>query len=154
MNNTQKKIEELEVKIAELEAELNKPKAMFERAERQFDYTYVDDVFSVRSFTERGTSVDDKAYESTNYYLGTKLAEKVAKYYRDNNWFIRKAIEFADGYEWVTGGENHFVIINQQNKYMVEDANCRNITDVFMSCENAQKFKAWLEEFAPLESKS
>lgn len=153
MNNTKKKIEELKVKIAELEAELNKPKTMFERAENGGNYSFVGANFDVKSIGETKHPVDDFKFKSTNYYLDAQLAKKVAKYYRGNNWFIRKSIEFSDGYEWVDGGENYNIVIDVTCMVylLCVVRNMKSNSGIYMTYENGKKFKAWLEEFAPLK---
>lgn len=153
MNSAKKKIEELKEKIAELEAELNKPKAMFERAEVGNKYFFISSRCKTMDTRESLQLFNNDHYNATNYYLDEQLAEKVAKYYRDNNWFIRKAIEFADGYEWGDSGYSYCITIDTFDlEYRVVKLNhVKTIGEIYMTKENVIKFKTWLEEYRPLK---
>ena len=80
-----------------------------------------------------------------------KQAEACAEYLKDNFWFIRKAIEFADGYEFWQGGKNWYLMYDCACRkwrilnYVV----CTSPTDIHMSKEAAEKFKEWLEIHKP-----
>jgi len=158
--NIQKRIEQLEQTInkaqselEELKQETSKPKPMFERGDEGEAYHIIDEEYDVVDSIDTGVPLDDIRFKIANYYLekDEHIAERVAKYYKDNNWFIRKAIEFADGYEWVKGGDNWCVYINQYNYGLDAHQSTKVQTQIYMTRENALKFKAWLEEYKSLK---
>ena len=157
MKNKQELLNEisaLQAEMDKLKTELEAPKSMIERAEDGGSYFYIDYSFTVSRGDETNNPVDKCLFDMANYYLlqEIELAEKVAKYYRDNNWFIRKAIEFADGYEFVDGNNNYYVYVNKvTGSYGVNwSIGVFNPVNTYMTKENAEKFKEWLEEYKPL----
>jgi len=127
---------------------------MFDRVEDGEKYFYINDTFSVSHTNEDNYNIDNKLYDLANYYVekDKHIAERVGEYYKNNNWFIRKAIEFADGYEWELGGDNWCVYIDAKGKNEVtKHASFNYNGTIYMTKENALKFKAWLEECKPLK---
>lgn len=153
MKNINEQIEKLQTELDELKAIANKPKAMIDRVEHEGKYCLVNSELDVYESCEDGLIVDDKRYKHGNYYTDKALAERVAKYYRDNNMFIRKAIEFSGGYEFNDNKGNYWVEVGvENNSYDVGYVKGYEIPNViYMTEQNAEKFKSWLEEYMPLK---
>lgn len=160
--NIQKQIEQLEQTIYKAKSELeelkqqtSKPKQIFERGEVGDDYWLVGAELCLSKSLEANHPVDGMRHSCANYYLekDKSIAERVAKYYQDNNWFIRKAIEFADGYEWVYGENNCYVYGYHAQYCIARHEVSKRQTTIYMAEENAEQFKAWLEECAPIGEK-
>ena len=154
--NKQQQLAELELTIKKAQQqieELKKPKTMFERGENGDKYCFINGKYKPLLTADHHQCSDNIYYKNANYYLekDKHIAERVAKYYKDNNWFIRKAIEFADGYEFVEGGDKYFVYWNKDvRKWSLCYASAsKDPTTIYMTNENVQKFKAWLEEYKP-----
>lgn len=144
-------LEQLNKCLDKIKQQASKPKQMIEKAERGSKYYFIDGELLVRSGIDGGYCTDDNRYNAGNYYLDKQFAERVAKYYRNNNMFIRKALEFADGYEWTKGNDNHCVGVGC-GAYEITcfyDSYCP--TEIYMSAQNAERFKAWLEDNMPLQ---
>jgi len=155
----QKQIEQLEQTINKAQSELedlkqeaSKPKPMFERGDNGEKYYFVECTLDLEDTKERNQSMDDTLYNVSNYFLekDKHIAERVAQYYKNNNWFIRKAIEFADGYEWKLGEKNCFIYYCKGKYHLSRQLDTKNPTEIYMTEQNALKFKAWLEEYKPL----
>lgn len=154
--NKDKKLAELELTIKKAQEqieELKKPKTMFERGENGDKYCFINGKYKPLLTTDHHLCSDNIYYKNANYYLekDKHIAERVAKYYQDNNWFIRKAIEFADGYDFVEGKDNWFVCfdLNSEQWDTCFSMLIKETTVIYMTEESALKFIAWLEEYKP-----
>ena len=64
-------------------------------------------------------------------------------------WFINKDTEFAEGYEWEKGGDNHYFYFASGSWSWTQGSVVKNPTSIYMPKHQAEKFKVWLKEHAP-----
>ena len=153
MNKLQR-IEEMEQQLAALKAEVEteKQEPMFPVIEPQQDYYFVNAVFAVGE-TFYGCSQDKLKICANNAYPESQkdLCKSVAKHMADTNWFIRKAIEFAQGYEFKPNTDNYCVMFNKKSKEWIKSSHSILYvpTTVYMAKEQADKFISWLEKHKP-----
>ena len=78
-------------------------------------------------------------------------AEVCAKYMRDTFWFVRKSLEFADGYAFKQGSKNWRVVYGYVSKewQISLHTECKDPSTIYMSQENASSFKEWLKIHKP-----
>ena len=143
-------LEALIIKITELQKEVDileaDPIAVIERASKDQDYWLLNHCFESEGTEENKDSVDARHYSLYNYFTDEKQCEAVAKHIRESFLFMRKAIEFADGYEFVVSGDNCWCEFEGgefghdfTDEYQVP-------TTVYMSEQNAILFAVWCNE--------
>lgn len=145
--NILKQIEELQKKIDELKAQCEKQEPMFELpVAGDFSY-YVESDFSVKSFYIEIPA--SNTYSVNNFHYKDQ-AEACAKHFRDTFWFTRKAIEFADGYEFVAGAENYSAgYKTDKNHWCFAISHSFQSGCIYMTEESALKFCEWLDKHKP-----
>jgi len=151
--NTLKRIEQLEKELAELKEQVvSKPEPMFEIPITESNYyTLCTDIQSGRFQLEIDCGFDSGIQDSSPaIFVDDEECGKVADYLTKNFWFIRKAVEFADGYEFNKSLNNYQVYFDVENKIW-NYLSMRTIqaSAIFMSQENATKFIEWLNEHKP-----
>ena len=78
-------------------------------------------------------------------------AKACANYIKDNFWFIRKATEFAEWYEFRRGSQNWYLVYDEDDAKWSAYANriFKSPLTIYMAEEDAEKFKEWLEIHKP-----
>lgn len=148
---TQQIIDELQTKIDGLKAKLkeeNEP--MFDEINNGDEYYYLDMRFNIEGTTYNYPHIDDKQFITNNAFKDKKQAQACADYLKDRFWFIRKAIEFADGYVFDAGTRNYYVYYEQEYKeWKIAFYKFLNNGSIYMTKSNAFKFKDWLNKHKP-----
>ena len=145
-------LEALKIKIAELQKEVDileaDPIAVIERASKDQDYWLLNHCFESEGTEENKDSVDARHYSLYNYFTDKKQCEAVAKHIRESFLFMRKAIEFADGYEFDNITDNCAVFFDAKRKIFTIPwyRNPKSPTTIYMSEQNAILFAAWCNE--------
>lgn len=148
---TAKKIEELRAKIDELEAQLKaESEPMFDEIKFGDTYYFVGGRFINTKDAYSVDSVDEERVKNNNAFKDEKQAQACADYLKDRFWFVRKSIEFADGYEFVKNKHNHFVLFDTSiNEWCYTINNYENRGSIYMTKESAIKFCEWLNKHKP-----
>ena len=142
-----KRVVDLETKIEEMPDEVVGCMPIIERTDK---YTSVNSYFSTQTDTDRGYVNDNLRYENYNYYPADgELCEQVADYLKHTHLFTRKAIEFAQGYKFKTGGLNKYVYYcrHEKNKFSTGvNTYVEHPEVVYMTETQAKKFADWCNE--------
>ena len=143
-------LEALKIKIAELQKEVEileaEPVAVIERASKDGMYWIIGEELVPMKTSDTSHGLDDLRFRLYNYFTDKKQCKAVAKHIRESLLFMRKAIEFADGYEFVVSGDNCWCEFEGgefghdfTDEYQVP-------TTVYMSEQNAILFAVWCNE--------
>ena len=148
--NILKQVEELQKKIDELKAQCEKQEPIFELPAIDNEYHSINTFFSVDCNYYGMDAKGDSLIELNNAFTDKAQAEACAKHLRDTFWFTRKAIEFADSYEFVVGANNYY----QSYMYSIGSwVTCSNSAyqqgTIYMAKESAVKFCGWLNKHKP-----
>lgn len=145
-----KTIEQLEAEIAQLQQDLERLKSKPEPIiERQKTYKFINSYFGFGSYVDTDGKEDRACFAAYNYYPDNcELCQRVANYLRKTHLFTRKAIEFADGYEYKPEMRNYFVIFNKdKDKFeSVYDTTTYNPLNTYMFCRDSRNFADWCNE--------
>ena len=142
----------LKIKITELQKEVDileaDPIAVIERASKDQDYWLLNHCFESEGTEENKDSVDARHYSLYNYFTDEKQCKAVAKHIRESFLFMRKAIEFADGYEFEQGRFNFWCELDgRECEFEHEYTSGYQVpTTIYMSEQNAILFAAWCNE--------
>ncbi len=149
--STAKKIEELRAKIDELEAQLKAEQdPMFDDIYVGDDYLFICSRFNVSLSNHIGHELDEEKLKIANAFKDKKQAQACADYLKDRFWFIRKAVEFADEYEFKRRNRNYYVFYNTgENKWGYDLNDDFNGGSIYMTEQNATKFCEWLNKHKP-----
>ena len=154
MTTTKEQLARVEKELAELklkiEAEEKAVGPMFPALSFNRDYYYMGSAWGVDKdkFTRHG--VDRARFDCSNAFTDKAQAQACADYLKDRFWFIRKAIEFADGYEFGSKGNNYRVVFDAESIMWDWLSNSTyNTNDIYMTKVNANKFIEWLNIHKP-----
>ena len=152
--NLEQEIKEAREALEKLIAKAEKKKeSMFPEIEVLDRYYSVNGLGKVMA-GKHGSSGSDEFYIQIGNAFPLsqkKQAEVCAKYIKDNFWFIRKALEFADGYEFQTIDESFYVYWSRySNKWRARCA-LANVesTGIYMSEQSSASFIEWLNIHKP-----
>ena len=159
MTTTKEQLARVEKELAELklkiEAEEKSVEPMFPAVNHGDAYYLLSSYFSVlRDYNLRDYnsehSVDRYRCEASSAFTDEAQAKACADYLKDRFWFIRKAIEFADGYEFGSKGNNYRVVFDAESIMWDWLSNSTyNTNDIYMTKVNANKFIEWLNIHKP-----
>lgn len=144
------KIEQLEKELAELKKELLAPeKPMFPRVSRKCftpDFNYTGKIIAYL-----WTSAENvKNLNKANLAMPQEEALLVGKHLYSNIWFTRKALEFADGYNFAEGSENCYVGYSTHSKeWVATTSRYYETSNIYMHPWAAEKFINWLNKYKP-----
>ena len=154
MSTIDEQIKELQDALTELQAKVNakEVKPMFELPKKGDDYFAVNGIFNINNYIYGEDSEDEKLMAVNNAFTSEAQAKACADHLARNFWFIRKAIEFADGYEVVAGdgAANYCVEFNHAGEAWELDYDMNFQRDsIYMTKESANEFCEWLNEHKP-----
>lgn len=142
-----KTIEQIEAEIAQLQRDLeqlkNPPKPIIERTET---YNSINSFFETSCDSDDKTTIDDEYFSLYNYYPADGvLCKQVANYLKRTHLFTRKAIEFADGYEFKKRGTNWFVYFCTTHGQFDKACRsmCNNPNTIYLDLESADALADW-----------
>ena len=145
-------LEALKIKIAELQKEVDileaDPIAVIERASKDGMYWMLNEELAPTETIDTAHPLDDSRFKSYNYFTDEKQCKAVAKHIRESFLFMRKAIEFADGYEFEQGWSNFWCELDgRECEFEHEYTSGYQVpTTIYMSEQNAILFAAWCNE--------
>lgn len=150
MNKLQR-IEEMEKQLAALKAEIEtESESMFPVINDGDNYCIMDNGFKVVSYTNDNDYYDRKFVSNANAFTDEKQAQACADYLKDRFWFIRKAIEFADGYEFADGGDNYSPVFDYNiNEWILAYNSTCDGSAIYMNGDSGTEFKKWLNKHKP-----
>ena len=152
MSTIDEQIKALQEALTELKAKVaaKEVKPMFEVPEIGSDYYHVSARSVVQSAQYDNDYWDEELSFAGRAFTSQTQAQACADYLKDNFWFIRKAIEFADGYEFTTGASNSKVRFdNCDGEWQRGVDTFPQYGDIHMSERAAVKFCEWLNEHKP-----
>lgn len=145
-----KQIEELQKKIDELKVQHEKQESMFKLPLNGKPFFFVGKSFSIGKCSYSSTYFSELQVKINNAFTDKVQAKLCAKHLRDTFWFTRKAIEFADGYEFVVGVDNFYIEHAFDDMCWVDSVNSRYQNgSIYMNKESANKFCEWLNKHKP-----
>tara|TARA_R110000850_G_scaffold95716_1_gene200789 strand:+ start:115 stop:609 length:495 start_codon:yes stop_codon:yes gene_type:complete len=148
----QKQIHDLQLKVTQWQKQIEaleaEPREVIHRVIVGGAYYIVDGTFNTVHIKDRGDPYDTIKYASYNYFADEKQCEAVAKHIGESFLFTRKAIEFADGYEYEFNAPNYLcAFAYNANVFIIDhEWTFKNPTTVYMSKENAKLFTDWCNE--------
>ena len=154
MTTTKEQLARVEKELAELklkiEAEEKAVEPMFPALSVNRDYYYMGSGWDADKDTFTRHGVDRARFDCGNAFTDKSQAKACADYLKDRFWFIRKAIEFADGHEFVNKGLNYKVVFDTESiKWDWLSNSAYDANDIYMTKENADKFIEWLNIHKP-----
>ena len=154
MTTTKEQLARVEAELAELklkiEAEEKPVGSMFPALNEGDQYYFLVSRFDVGTDENLGDDLDRARCEVANAFTDEVQAQACADYLKDRFWFIRKAIEFADGYKFVNNQDNYTIVFDKMFKGWCSSTDSfypRN--GIYMTKENANKFIDWLNIHKP-----
>jgi len=148
MNKLQR-IEEMEKQPAALKKEIVvEDEPMFPVIGDGNVYSHVCNEFEVDSFTNVVDRVDKALIGNANAFTDEKQARACGDYLKDRFWFIRKSIEFADGYEFRIN-VNNFYPCFMGGKWTLAYSYISKSNCIYMTEEAVNEFCEWLNKHKP-----